>query len=196
MNTNQQSKDRQITLTSGKEISVDVSGKYFFIESCDGAIAISFNDGPYMSARSGFEVNEFEFQKIKFKSLVTTGGATITARYYAGTAYVTNRNPLVYSRPAPTDLIPLSSVLTAGNTYNIPNTNTRTGQPTADKQVRVEVQTASPTGYLEIYQGATLCGYASANTLPRIFETPKQMTLKAISADITYMLSLYYELPT
>jgi hypothetical protein len=196
MNTRQQSKDRPITLTPGKEISVDVSGAYFFIESADGPISISFNDGPYMSARSGLEVNNFEFQKIKFRSDVTAGGATITVRYYAGTAYITNRNPIVYSKPAPTDLIAYSAALAAGDTYDIPNTNLRTGQPYADKQVRVEIQTASPTGYLEMYQGGTYCGFTATSSVPRIFETPKQITIKAISAPITYAVAVYYQLPT
>lgn len=192
----QQSKDRPVSLTPGKEIAVDVSGAYFFIESADGPFSISFDDGPYMSARSGMEVNKFEFQKIKFRSDVTTGGATISIRYYAGTAYVTNRNPLVYSRPAPTNLVAYSAVLPDATTYDIPNTNLRTGQPFADKQVRVEIQVPSPTAYLEIYQSGTFCGFTANSSIPRVFETPKQITIKAVGGAVTYALAVYYQLPT
>jgi hypothetical protein len=194
MNTNQQSKDRLITLTPGKEISVDVSGAFFFIESADGPFSISFNDGPYLSARSGLEVNNFEFQKIKFRSDITAGGATITVRYYAGTAYVTNRNPTVYTKPAPTYIVGYSETLAQDASYTIPNTNLRTGQPSADRQVRVQIMTTGGNGYLQVLIGGVNIGFAGSSHPLYTAETTQEVTIRSYGDNQAYHVGVFYEL--
>lgn len=191
-------------LAPQQEIEVNQSGRFMYVEQCDGDASISLDDSAPFKIRSGFEFANRDFQKFRLVSNIGAGGAGVTIRIYAGHIYVSNRNPLVYVRPVPTYVIGRKQTFAnVGDTYAIPATNTRTGQTTADRQIRVRVQNISPMAnpaQFEIYLGATQVGLLTASsTVPHefeIFELNDQLTLKStLSTGAIAGIVSWYELP-
>lgn len=195
---NEQTLCKTYQLAAEQEVEVNQAGRYMYIDTCAGDVSISIDDEAPFVIRSGLEFGPREFKKFRLRSNVGAGGAASVVKIYAGSLYVTSRNPLVYQRAVPTYIVPLSVTIPNTATYAIPNTNLRTGQKTADKQVKVRVQNFSMPSNVDIFLGAKKVANITAATHAHDFETIEtsdQIVLRANgAADVGIMV--FYELPT
>jgi hypothetical protein len=196
---NEQTLDKSWALTPGQEVEVNASGRFMYVEQCDGPVTLALDDGSPFKIRSGFEFVNRDFSKFRLISKVGAGGATVTVKIYAGNIYVSNRNPVVFTRPAPVYDVPLNQSIT-NTPYNIPNTNLRTGQTVADKQRKVRVENLGTGASIDVRIGTTKVAELSAisaGAYERIFEweTPDTITLYSTGGS-TAGIIVSYELPT
>lgn len=190
---------KQFVLGPGKEVTVAVTGSFFFLDSVNGDVSVRFDTGNFSRMISGSEIEcqpGDYFTNITFRSDVGTGGATVTGYYYAGTLRVGNRFPVVYTRPAPNYIVPRTALLLNTDTFDIPATNTRTGQRFADPQISQWIFATTAVSYFEVYDTASnvLCGRI-ASSGNELFEVASALTIKAIG-DCTYAIASKYLLPT
>jgi hypothetical protein len=144
---NLQSSYKNATLAAGRELTVEVTGSSFEIESSTGRAAMRLDDGSFFEIKSGTFANlppgEY-FKRITFKSLIGAGGGSITIKYYAGTMAVGNRTPSVYIRPVPTYTVvnsyPSGSPLASATSVTVPTTHQRTGDLLPNRLLRVRIE--------------------------------------------------------
>ena len=194
---------KQFVLGPGKEVTVAVTGSFFFMDSVNGDVSVRFDTGNFSRMISGSEIEcqpGDYFTNITFRSDVGAGGATVTGYYYAGTLRVGNRFPVVFTRPAPTYLVPLNVNILNTETYTIPETNLRTGQTIADKIVSARIQVVSNPGYAKIQDAASSGVIAWLTTYGGVHDNevfPTAVALKILAVgtvDVT--IAAYYSLPT
>ena len=189
---------KTVKLTPGQETPVDITGTSLYVDGADGPFAVSLDDGDFVRMDSGKFIEAPAgdyFRKVTFKSLVTSGGADVTVTYYAGTLRVGTRSPVVYTKPAPTYIVGYSANLATTVEYTIPNTNLRTGQPSADKQVRLQIMTTSGTAVLRVKVGGVVIGVCVTNGAMYPVETSDTVVIQAFGDTHTYHVAAFYALP-
>lgn len=194
---------KEFVLGPGKEVTVAVTGSYFFMDSVNGDVSVRFDTGNFSRMISGSEIEcqpgDF-FTNITFRSDVGTGGSTVTGYYYAGTLRVGNRFPVVFTRPAPTYLVPFNENILNTERFTIPATNLRTGQTIPDKLVKVRIQVVSSPAYVKIEDAASgdeiawLTTYGGAHD-HETFDVSVALAVLAVGT-VDVVIAAYYSLPT
>lgn len=202
---------RTVVIPANSIFHQDITGRFFFVKSATDKFKLTIDEGTEFELEAGDRLEmplvdgkQSTFNKLSFRNPTST---QMTVTFHAGTIIVSTGTPYVYTRPAPTYIVPLAGTLIAYSTpttFNIPNTNTRAGQTYPDSLAKVIISARVTSGTsvaLDIFKTGdlTTSGGRIQTGLPWVLETSDALTIRGYGSsvsdgDVGYNISAFYNL--